>query len=49
MQCFYSEGGQSQYISELFRFITLDNILSDYFRMLAVLVGRFGMQEEKVS
>jgi hypothetical protein len=47
--CFYSESGQNLYISEMFQHITLANITSEYFRILAVLVARFGMEEEKVS
>ncbi len=33
----------------MFRHITLANITSEYFRILAVLVARFGMEEERVS
>jgi hypothetical protein len=47
--CFYSESGQNLYISEMFQHITLANITSEYFRILAVLVARFGMEEERVS
>ena len=32
----------------MFKHITKTNITSDYFRILAVLVARFGMEEEKV-
>lgn len=46
--CFYSLDNQSIIISELFRHITKTNITSDYFRLLAVLVAKFGMEEEKV-
>ena len=50
-QCFYSQRdhGQNMYISELFRHIKGTSITSDYFRILAVLVARFGMEQEKVS
>ena len=47
-QCFYSSSNQSIYISEMFKHITKTNITSDYFRILAVLVAKFGMEEEKV-
>lgn len=47
--CFYSSAQQNLYISEMFRHITLANITSEYFRILAVLVARFGMEEERVS
>lgn len=47
-QCFYSTCGQSIYISDMFKHITKTNITSDYFRILAVLVAKFGMEEEKV-
>ena len=46
--CFYSLQHQSIYISEMFQHITKTNITSDYFRILAVLVAKFGMEEEKV-
>lgn len=46
--CFYSIDNQSIYISEMFRHITKTNITSDYFRILAVLVAKFGLEEEKV-
>lgn len=46
--CFYSLDNQSIIITELFRHITKTNITSDYFRLLAVLVAKFGMEEEKV-
>jgi hypothetical protein len=46
--CFYSLKDQNIYISEMFQHITKTNITSDYFRILAVLVARFGMDEEKV-
>ena len=46
--CFYSSDNQSIYISEMFKHITQTNITSDYFRILAVLVAKFGMDEEKV-
>lgn len=47
-QCFYSSSNQNIYISEMFKHITKTNITSDYFRILAVLVAKFGMEEEKV-
>ena len=43
--CFYSTQYQSVYISEMFHHITKTNITSDYFRILAVLVSKFGMEE----
>lgn len=47
--CFYSSSHQNLYISDMFQHITLANITSEYFRILAVLVSRFGMEEERVS
>jgi hypothetical protein len=47
--CFYSNAHQNLYISEMFHHITLANITSEYFRILAVLVAKFGMEEERVS
>lgn len=47
--CFYSDSYQNLFISELFQHITLSNITSEYFRILAVLVARFGLEEERVS
>ena len=32
----------------MFQHITKTNITSDYFRILAVLVAKFGLEEEKV-
>jgi hypothetical protein len=46
--CFYSSQYQNLYINELFKHITLTNIISEYFRILAVLVWKFGMEEESV-
>ena len=46
--CFYSLENQNMYISEMFHHITKTNITSDYFRILAVLVAKFGIEEEKV-
>lgn len=33
----------------MFKHITLTNITSEYFRILAVLVSKFGMEEEHVT
>jgi hypothetical protein len=46
--CFFSTDNQNLYITELFKHITQTNITSEYFRILAVLVSKFGMDEERV-
>ena len=36
------------FITEMFKHITLTNITSDYFGVLAILVSKFGMEEERL-
>lgn len=47
--CFYSdEKYQNILINLMFKFITSKNITSEYFRTLAVLVSKFGLEESNI-
>jgi hypothetical protein len=48
--CYYSESSQQHlHIHELFKYIKSKHITSEHFRILALLVSRFGFKEENMT
>jgi len=48
--CFYSRSDQQHlHIHELFKYIKSKHITSEHFRVLALLVSKFGFKEENLS
>ena len=42
---FYSDQGQKTIITEMFKHLTISNIISEHFAILAVLVSKYGISE----